>query len=810
MTEQDQGAWTPPVVTDTVSAEHPGSGLPPPNGRATDAVIVLDAVRKEFGSFVAVERADFAIGRGEFFSLLGPSGCGKTTLLKMIAGFERPTAGRVLLEGVDVSAVPPHERNVNTVFQQYALFPHMSVYDNIAFGLRAKKVASDEVRRRALEMLDVVRLGEFTNRRPAQLSGGQQQRVALARALVNLPSALLLDEPLAALDLKLREAMQIELKRIQREVGITFIFVTHDQGEALTMSDRIAVMSRGQVEQIGTPEEIYTAPASIFVAGFIGSANLLPGTLESVDGTRALVRLDNDVLVEVRGATLANVGDPVTVMLRPERLGATTGASGDGRSLAGVVANVIFQGSERRLIVELGDGTELVANIDADDDAARRRLPAMPITLRWAPDAPYLLRGRSAVVGATTTDVDEVQAALDGKEVVARADDAAPPPERRFGRRALIAGGAVAGAAVVIGGVLALTGDGGGGDEADSAGGAGGIGTGDSDVRILNWQAYIDPSEDGAVGTLDRFTEETGISVTYDEDFNDNNEVYNRILAPVLGTGGVIDYDIICPTNWMAARLKNLGWIEQLPLDRIPNRVNLEDRFLNQNVGLRRSVPPAVAGRHHRHRLRPGAHRPRAPQHQRPLRPRVPGPGGDALGDARHPRARHARPRPRPERSSTRRAPSRRWRPIEQATNDGQIRAFTGNEYLRSLESGDFVACIAWSGDIVQLQYDRPDIQFVIPEEGGMSWYDTMVIPKGAPNAFAAADWMNFVYDPVQAAQLTAWVQFISPVKGVRDELIAMGGDAAALADSPILFPTTRTPRGSTSSPTCPTRSTSP
>ncbi len=226
-------------------------------------------------------------GRGEFFSLLGPSGCGKTTLLKMIAGFERPTSGRVMLEGVDVSDVPPHKRNVNTVFQQYALFPHMSVFDNVAFGLRAKKVASAEVRRRAMEMLDVVRLAEFAGRRPAQLSGGQQQRVALARALVNLPSALLLDEPLAALDLKLREAMQIELKRIQREVGITFIFVTHDQGEALTMSDRMAVMSRGLVEQIGTPEEIYAAPASIFVAGFIGSANLLPGTLDvSANGGR--------------------------------------------------------------------------------------------------------------------------------------------------------------------------------------------------------------------------------------------------------------------------------------------------------------------------------------------------------------------------------------------------------------------------------------------------------------------------------------------------------------------------------------------
>ena len=218
-----------------------------------EPTVVLQSVRKEFGSYVAVEHADFAIRAGEFFSLLGPSGCGKTTLLKMIAGFEQPSAGAVLLEGVDVSSVPPHKRNVNTVFQQYALFPHLSIVDNVAFGLRSKKVPATEARTRSMEMLDVVKLTEFANRRPNQLSGGQQQRVALARALVNLPAALLLDEPLAALDLKLREAMQIELKRIQRDVGITFVFVTHDQGEALTMSDRIAVMSRGRVEQIGTP-----------------------------------------------------------------------------------------------------------------------------------------------------------------------------------------------------------------------------------------------------------------------------------------------------------------------------------------------------------------------------------------------------------------------------------------------------------------------------------------------------------------------------------------------------------------------------
>jgi spermidine/putrescine transport system substrate-binding protein len=440
--------------------------------------------------------------------------------------------------------------------------------------------------------------------------------------------------------------------------------------------------------------------------------------------------------------------------------------------------------------VDLTDGTEVVAAVDTDDDTPTPQV-GEPITLRWAPDAPYLLRGRSAVVGATTTDVDEVQASLDGTELTTATEPAtaAPPPEHRFGRRALIAGGAVAGAAIVIGGVLAVTGSGDAGDD-DGGDGAGddGIGTGTDEVRILNWQAYIDPSEDGAAGTIERFTEATGIDVTYSEDFNDNNEVYNRILAPVLGTGGVIDYDIVCPTNWMAARLKNLGWVEQLPLDRIPNRVNLEPRFLNQNwdYGAAYSLPwqagitgmaynPALTGRPLTSimDLFDPAFRGKVAMLSE-MRDTV---GLVMLGLGHDPSV--------VDEEGAFAALDR----IEQATNDGQIRAFTGNEYLRSLESGDFVACIAWSGDVVQLQYTRPDIQFVIPEEGGMSWYDTMVIPKGAPNAYAAADWMNFVYDPVQAAQLTAWVQFVSPVRGVREELIKMGGDAAALAESPILFP---------------------
>src|SRR5262245_903401 len=246
--------------------------------------------------------------------MVGPFGCGKTTMLRMIAGFEDVTSGEIRLDGVDVSKVPPYRRHVNTVFQQYALFPHMSVFDNIAFGPRTAGLDRDEVRQRVSKMLDVVRLGSFAERRPDQLSGGQRQRVALARALVNFPSALLLDEPLSALDLKLRQAMQLELKRIQREVGITFIFVTHDQEEALTMSDRIAVMSEGRVEQVGTPEEIYHSPASVFVAGFIGTANLLPTTVERIAGDRAVVKLASDRPAEVPllGRVFA-VGDGATL-----------------------------------------------------------------------------------------------------------------------------------------------------------------------------------------------------------------------------------------------------------------------------------------------------------------------------------------------------------------------------------------------------------------------------------------------------------------------------------------------------------------
>ncbi len=773
----------------TAADEPSTTALPPAAG---GDVIVLDAVRKEFGSFVAVEHAEFAIARGEFFAMLGPSGCGKTTLLKMIAGFELPTSGRVMLDGVDVSRVPPYKRNVNTVFQQYALFPHMSIVDNVAFGLRAKKVGQKEARRRAMEMLDVVKLAEFADRRSTQLSGGQQQRVALARALVNMPAALLLDEPLAALDLKLREAMQIELKRIQREVGITFIFVTHDQGEALTMSDRIAVMSRGRVEQIGTPEEIYDRPASIFVAGFIGSANLLPGTLSRV-GDAPVALLDSGVRLAVPSAGDAREGGPITVMLRPERITVGRGdADGDGHSLPAVIKDVIFQGSSLRMIADAPGHTELLVTVEADDDTPDLR-PGDEITLQWSPGAAYLLHGRSEIIGSTTTDVDEVQATMDGKDVAeARTDSEPAEKESRFSRRAVLIGGGVV-AVGAIGAVL-LSGVGGGEDDASATPGAdgqtgtagGGIGQGADSVDILNWTEYIDPTADGEVGTIDRFSDETGISVNYSETYNDNNEVYGKEFAAYLDAGNPTPWDIAMPTYWMAARLKSKGWIAPLPFNLIPNYENLDPQYLNLawDRGAKYHLPwqagitgfaynVSVTGRELR-------------SFSELFDPEFKGKIGlftemrDTLGLTMLMQGNDPA-------TATEDTMNEALDFIAQQTDSGQVRRFTGNDYLQDIENGNFAACVAWSGDIAQSP--NPDVHFVFPEEGAISWFDTMVIPIGAPNGVAAAKWMDFVYDPVNAARITAFVQYVSPVVGVRDELVNMGGDAAALAESPLLFP---------------------
>jgi spermidine/putrescine transport system ATP-binding protein len=349
------------------------------------AAIGLVGVSKRFGGVDAVDDVSLEIAEGEFFSLLGPSGCGKTTTLRMVAGFELPDAGRIVMQGKDVTEVRANRRPVNMVFQQYALFPHMSVYDNVAFGLKVKRVPRAEHRGRVHEMLRVVSLEGFDRRRARQLSGGQQQRVALARALVNRPAALLLDEPLGALDVKLRKQMQLELKRIQHELGTTFVYVTHDQEEALAMSDRIAVMNGGRVEQTGSPREIYEHPRTAFVADFIGSLNALDLTIDELVGGYAVARFGEDerVVVPVDGGR--RVGEQVRGAVRPERV--QLGPVPDGGSrLEGTVAEIVFLGMYTQLHVDTRAG-RIVCHRLADEPLE----VGSRVTLSWEPEQASLL-----------------------------------------------------------------------------------------------------------------------------------------------------------------------------------------------------------------------------------------------------------------------------------------------------------------------------------------------------------------------------------------------------------------------------------
>jgi putative spermidine/putrescine transport system ATP-binding protein len=364
------------MATDTAPAQGADTATQAPDIR-------LAGVRKTYGDVKAVDGVDLEIRRGEFFTLLGPSGSGKTTCLRMIAGFERPDEGRIELAGEDVSRLPPAERDVNTVFQDYALFPHMSVGDNVAYGLKVKKVAKAERAQRVEEALSMVRLEGYGDRRPSQLSGGQRQRVALARALVNRPRVLLLDEPLGALDLKLRQQLQVELKGIQSEVGITFVYVTHDQDEALTMSDRIAVMDGGHVLQVGSPRDVYEEPGSRFVAGFVGVSNLLELPVEkSADGVLTLRLGPEDA---VTGEGTASPPATAVVTIRPERI-AIDAEPGDGCHVRGKVSESLYAGPTSRFVVELDGGGELMvvrqnATTSYEEVEALR---GQPVVLNWA------------------------------------------------------------------------------------------------------------------------------------------------------------------------------------------------------------------------------------------------------------------------------------------------------------------------------------------------------------------------------------------------------------------------------------------
>ncbi len=345
--------------------------------------VQLRNVVKTFDGHAAVNDLSLHVKSGEFLTLLGPSGCGKTTTLRLIAGFEQPTKGEIFIDGKQMNGIPPYARDVNTVFQSYALFPHMNVYDNIAFGLRMKKMAGREIKRRVLEILELVRLEAFASRRPDQLSGGQKQRVAIARALVNNPQVLLLDEPLGALDLKLRKQMQMELKHLQEELGITFIYVTHDQEEALTMSDRIAVMNAGVVEQIGTPDEIYDKPATRFVADFVGESNLLEGLAVRFDSRYAYMNWCGNMIPVPRAAWM-RLNGTVYVSVRPERVKIASSPQHHPFAIPGKLAERVYAGASTKTVVSIGEGQHVVAS--EATDALLPLTPGQHVFVYWEPE----------------------------------------------------------------------------------------------------------------------------------------------------------------------------------------------------------------------------------------------------------------------------------------------------------------------------------------------------------------------------------------------------------------------------------------
>ena len=461
--------------------------------------------------------------------------------------------------------------------------------------------------------------------------------------------------------------------------------------------------------------------------------------------------------------------------------------------MVGTIKEVIYQGSEIRLIIDLDPATEIIVAVDPDEATELTR-PGNLITLSWAAGAPFVLPGRTAIIGATSTDFDEVEATMageldadgDGDGTAATAEGDRDPMSRR---RFLVGGGVVAAGA--LGAVLlssVRSDDGAGADAAGGADGSAGAGLGDGadEVNVINWTEYIDVTEDGEEGTLDRFSDETGISINYSETWNDNNEAYGKEFVAYLEAGNPTPWDICVPTYWLAARIKAKGWLAPIPYNLIPNYVNLEPQYLNVSwdPGGKFNLPWQAGVTGFAYNLAETGRELKSINEL--FDPEFSGRIGfftemrDSLGlvmlgmgnDPTNP---------------TEDAIFAALDKIEAAKNDGQIRRFTGNDYLQDIQNGNFAACIAWSGDIAQAS--NPDVRFVFPEEGAMSWFDTMVIPLNAPNGIAAAKFMDFVYDPVNAARIAAYVQFISPVRGVQDELVKLGGDAAALAESPLLFP---------------------
>ena len=700
--------------------------------------VELRSVTKRFGELVAVDDLSLAVPEGDFFTLLGPSGCGKTTTLRMVAGFEEATSGRVLIDGEDVAGVPPYKRPTNTVFQSYALFPHLSVEDNVAFGLKRKRVGSDEIERRIREELERVGLSAEANRRPAQLSGGQQQRVALARALVNLPKVLLLDEPLGALDLKLRKGLQVQLKQIQRDVGITFLYVTHDQEEALTMSDRIAVMNQGRIEQVADPEQVYDKPATTFVAGFIGVSNLMPGVVKS-SGGNGEVLLDSGVTVEAEVNGFA-VGERCNAVVRPEKLAiapADEKVEGKLPSVEGLVESSLYLGTSTQMLVRLPDDVVMTVLAPNTDEEERQEPP------RWRGEGEAFMGARAhasrARVRSRRRQGRECGRAGAGRLITTRRNHVSNTRLRAFMLVALALAASLA--------IAACGGDDngvGGADETEATVAQGGEPTGE--VLISNWPGYVDP---GPNGTIPQFEQQSGVETEYKEDVNDNVVFFNKV-KPQLDQG-------------------DAGGREHLRRHRLDGEADVRPRLSAGDQprrpadgvrehpaairgiddGPRTQVLDSVAGRPDR-RLR---------RHERSSGDRC----GRDLFDPKYKgkvtmltEMRDTVPLIlQSEGVTPDEATKEDWLAaidkLREARDSGQIRRFTGNEYTEDLTSGNIVAAIGWSGDTSLI--GREDVEWRRPTDGCDLFFDQAVIPIGAPNTAAALAFLNFAYTPENAAE---------------------------------------------------------
>jgi spermidine/putrescine transport system ATP-binding protein len=768
-------------------------------------VRLVDVV-KRYGESVAVDHINLEVQTGEFFSLLGPSGCGKTTTLRMIGGFEQPTSGLIELKGQDVTWLPPYKRHVNTVFQNYALFPHLTIYENIAFGLRRSKVDDAEVKTRVTDMLKLVELPGFERRKPTQISGGQAQRVALARALINRPAVLLLDEPLGALDLKLRKQMQVELKRIQQEVGITFIFVTHDQEEAMTMSDRIAVMNHGRYEQLGDPASLYERPRTRFVASFLGVSNLLPVKPDgATDGDYLVCRLEDGTAIRVPKALTEGL-EAFEIGVRPEKIKLREPADPvpEGQNhLTGTIRDASYLGVSTSYIVETRGGGTVTVYEQNVERATRAELwtPGEEVQLTWSPDHTFAVD----VTGSPPP------AGPVGSGVAAADDGGAPvPPAAGVSRRKFLVAGAVGVVAVGFAAFLASTSGGGVGPSA-SPGGSAAVPspTGEAPtavpatvappaseepltgtIRFANWLGYIDINEqDKTYPTLLKFEAETGIKVDYIEAVDGNESFFTTHLSGPLNAGLPTEWDVIVVTDWMVARLARLGWLETLDTANTPNFVaNLlplyKGRSFDPDTNLAAPWQSGMTGLGYDFN-ETGEQTSIDIMFSDDFGGRM-----TYLDEMRDTVGLSALRLGSDPATITEDQFQAALAEVDKAVKAGYVRQVTGNSYVEVMALGDAVLAMAWSGDVLTLlvpdQTADQDFRWSLPVEGGMLWTDNMAVPKGSPNRRLVEKWIDFYYDPVNAATVEAYVNYVCPVAGAREVMLELD---AELANNPLIFP---------------------